>query len=588
MRFHILVVFCLIAFDASAQFHSTPAAKEFRASVMPMDQRKRLAVPLLETAEKDAAKLDDVNRAIVLYRVAGGWMPLDQKRSAAIYRQAFLASLHANDAIRPALEYMILDEAIPLAPYAILELTLQADKLAQEKLYHAVLTYALMSRDMKLAAQTFQAAVDNQAVTRRMSATALASFSLAERAQAFRTLTPFYKQHPVPNWSWAFSGLISQFYSSLPPEDVLAAIDVILQYSAGYDSKHSGGQTSMSSGPNNISFQTETDFQLFAVGPALEKLDPARATTLLREHPATAKWLAKYPQGLESFDQNHSFHGGDLIQPSSIMPRDLRTFEDAEANEQPSLSADDYGLEFTRADFPAYIEPNGASGEFFETFADHHSPEYSAYQAVVNMPDAEVLIAVDSVPVIRKIPMTCGGPNGAWCNYAETYPQAEVVRSLAEHWTYHGIEENARAALVALPVVLEKIPAQRRCTPLADAADLYLRMGDRDAASAVVQVGLSAAAEAVAQEDAAYKLSVAELLRPSSACYQEIISAGVNAAYRFLYMTVTSLSSPARRAFAAAMLARSLLGVPLRRELQVSANGGYVFREGEVSYSGTF
>jgi hypothetical protein len=338
----------------------------------------------------------------------------------------------------------------------------------------------------------------------------------------------------------------------------------------------------MSSGPNNIGFSKETDLQLFAVAPALQKVDPARATKLLQESPETAKWLIQYPNGLESFDQNHSFHHlGAAVHRSTAVPRELRTFGVANASSLLALSQEDEGLEFTRSDFPYYLQPSGLG--FFEQFADHKSPEYAAYHTVMSAHQPDVLAAVANVPEMRKVPTSCSG-DGDWCY--ETYPQANLIRSLAEDWTYGSQEENARAALKALPTVLEKIPAQQRCAPLADAADLYLRLGDRSAANSAVQTGLDAAAQAVEQEDATYHKPFSQLLRPSAACYQALISAGVNAKYDSLYKAVDSVQNPALRAFATAMLARGLLGVPLRRNLVVSANGGYCLIEGQASYCG--
>ncbi|MGA3079832.1 MAG: hypothetical protein ABSD44_00450 [Terracidiphilus sp.] len=577
MRSLMLALF-LISVDASAQITPTPAAIELRASVMPMDQRKALAAPLLQAAEKQAATLDDVDRAIVLYRIAGGWMPLDRERSSALYRQAFLASLHADGAFRPALEHMILNEALPLAPTVVLEVAPQADKETQQKVYGAILTFALQNTNTRLAAQALQAAADHQAISGSLAATVLASFPVEERAQAFRTITTFYNLHPPSIGSWDFSGLVSQFYTSLPPQDVLAAIDIILKRAMDVDSDHSGRQVGMSSGPNNIGFSKETDLQLFAVAPALQKLDPARATKLLQESPETAKWLIKYPNGVESFDQNHSFHyGGVAVQPFKAVPSDLRTFGVGNA----ALLQEDEGLEFTRSDFPYYLQPSGSG--LFEQFTDHKSPEYAAYRAVVSAHQPDVVAAVASVPEMRKVPTSCSG-DGDWCY--ETYPQANLVRSLAEDWTYGSQEEDARAALKALPTVLEKIPAQQRCAPLADAADFYLRLGDRSAANGAVQTGLDAAARAVAQEDATYHKPFSQLLRSSTNCYQRLISAGVNAEYDSLYKAVDSLQHSALRAFATAMLARGLLGVPLRRNLVVNANGSYCLFVGQASYCG--
>lgn len=582
MRSLVLASF-LIAVEAAAQLNPTPAATELRASVMLMNQRGVLARPLLEAAQKQAAALDDVDRALVLYRIAGGWMPMDRERSSALYRQAFLASLLADGSFRPALEHMILDEAVPLAPTLVLELAPRADKQTQQTLYRAVLMYALMNANTPLAAEAFREAADNQVVTGKMAATVLANLPVGNRAQAFRTMTMFYSQHAPSVGSWAFSGLISQFYASLPPQDVFAAIDIILKSAKDYDSAHPGGQSNMSSGPNVIFFRTETELQLFAVAPALQRLDATRATALLQQHPDTAKWLTQYPLGLESFDQNHSFHGGAAVQPSTRVPTDLLTFGTDDAGELLNLLQTDEGLEFTRADFPHYIQPTGA--DFFEQFTDHNSPEYAAYRAIVSAHQPDVLAAVASVPVMRKVPTSCSGPNGDSCNYAETYPQAELIRSLADHWTYAGNNDNARAALQALPVVLEKIPTQHRCAPFADAGDLYLRMGDRRAAYSSIQSGFAAAAKAVTREDAVFKQPSAQLLRSSTSCYQELISAGVNAEFDELYKAVNSLQDPALRAFATASLARALLGIPMRRNLVVSGSGGYSWLEGLGSYS---
>lgn len=113
--------------------------------------------------------------------------------------------------------------------------------------------------------------------------------------------------------------LILGTYSVLPPVMVLDAIDLVLSKVADFQANHTDADSQISitmRGKNGqANFSNMYDLELFEFLPVLQKLDPAKAESLKRDHTNIAALSRKYPDGKGSVspggaDMNMMFSSG--------------------------------------------------------------------------------------------------------------------------------------------------------------------------------------------------------------------------------------------------------------------------------------
>jgi hypothetical protein len=119
---------------------------------------------------------------------------------------------------------------------------------------------------------------------------------------------------------------------------------------------------------------------------------------------------------------------------------------------------------------------------------------------------------------------------------------------------------------------------------LATAADLYLRIGDREAATGVIQKGFAAARGLYDREIVSPQLQgFPKGIWNSAEAFRRLITLGVNASMDATLKAVSEIPDPCMRELEQVMIARALLGVPVRRNMTASA-GSLCTVETEVTY----
>jgi hypothetical protein len=549
--------------------------------VLTLPERRALARPLLLHAEEAASSADPDARAFLLYRTAGAWVDLDRARAAELYSKAFaVARGIVSDQVRPAIEYDILSDLLPLAPSTMLELIPQAAHEKQDFLYREAINYALSHKDVARAVKIFDQAAAAGFFFEPTAAgilTVIPESNTADRVHVFNSAMAAYKAQvfkaPTPNAPpsqfkiWNASRLIAYFWQSLPAAQVLAGIDTVLDRAAEMDKLQPIGGASIGNSSKNLSYRKYVDIELFAVAPALKKLDPARANALLAEHPAVEEFLSRFPDGLPSFAAGDLFFRGNGVIPrSQPVVMDTPTYATVEGAQASRLMSLDMGLEFT---IPLDLKGLGVLGAM-EVWPP--SPEATALLGTGKTcpPDVpHILASADAVELIRK-PPPCMGT----CISEEAFPRADLLNALAERCTYDPHKAAALPTLAALLAILPQIPADRRVKYLANAADLYLRLGERDAAASTVKTGFELAATLLAQDKEPSRLqSLPKAVWPSAEVYRKMISLGVNANFEQMRAAVEAIPDADIRELERVMLARTLLGVPVTRYIVFYANG---------------
>ncbi len=540
---------------------------------LPMAAREALARPLLLHAESTAAMLEPAARALLLYRIAGAWLPLEPPRAIQLYRESFAAA-RQSATLRGSLEDAILNDLLSLSQADVLDLLPGAESETQTRLYAAAINFGILHADYPAATRAFERAVASGILPTRPTAHLLGSLpagAQAERIRVFTAAIRYYQMHPDPQgFKWTLADLIARFYAQLPPALVLQAIDVVLKEAEEREKQHPGGGVSMGFGENNISFGSAYDLQLFAVAPALQQLEPQRAAALLAAHSGVAADLKRYPRGLPSLDVIGFYPGKDALAPLPWKPYGLQLYN--KIDNGSALSSMDMGLEFT---IPRDLGTFGITGAFgFST--NPGDPEAAILDPATPCPPdvAHRLELARSVPVSRKVPAICSGPDGARCNYTDTFPRANVIQAIATGCTYYSDPPAARAALRDQLALLTQMPAEERIGYLATAADLSFRLDDRDGAGRAIQAGFAAAREVYARDLADPSIqNFPKTMWAAAEGYRRMIALGVNFSVEVTRKTIDEIPDADLRELERVMMARALLGVPVRRYISVGSNG---------------
>jgi hypothetical protein len=325
-----------------------------------MEGRRLLAQQILLNAETDPVG-DTGSRPYILYRAAGAWLPLDRAHAIGLYRAAFAAArVSKPEYLRADLEAAIAFDLVPVSLQDALELLPDADHLMKTRLYRAAMTYSLQRGDIASATNTLRAAQRQEVFFTGPVADLLRAIpaeDVAGRTSIFLSVVDCYSRvepedpkHPtrllVPAAYFSASRLISEFETQLPREAILRAITVVLDKAAENDKDRPLGSARV----GELAFNQYSDIELFAVAPALQRLDPDRAVELLSEHSATVAMLKRFPRGLADFYTMDNGYDGIFSpphRPGSKYTVGNEVCDSEAALRSANFDFHDLGLEFT-------------------------------------------------------------------------------------------------------------------------------------------------------------------------------------------------------------------------------------------------
>jgi hypothetical protein len=128
---------------------------------------------------------------------------------------------------------------------------------------------------------------------------------------------------------------------------------------------------------------------------------------------------------------------------------------------------------------------------------------------------------------------------------------------------------------------MNQIPEEDRAPFLTQAADLYLRAGDREAAANVIQDGFKLARAAYEKEAASEPpRNVPPCYWEAAEIYRQMVTVGAYASLDRTREAVDEIPDAGLRNVEKVMIARALLGVPVRRRITVEASGAIQVDEG--------
>jgi hypothetical protein len=293
---------------------TSPAKPETKAKP-PLDATQKQAVSLLQAVQSDLGRYSPEMQTYLLQEMARAYKDLDRAKQVALLKEAFQSAANMPDTKYRTEQQRATVEALNIAdPAALLSMQYSPDPqvrevvlklLVQQDMDRGRLLDAakrLSQWDTSLAFPYSEAAHLINKLTAQQSGERQAVFSSA--VAAYRNST----NGPDNEFSDPMPDLILETYTVLPPAMVVDAIDLMLDKAAKQQASDQEQQqhASISVGGKNgqANFSSVYDFELFELLPVLDKVDPAKADALRRDHATVAALNNKYPDGRSSLSSD--------------------------------------------------------------------------------------------------------------------------------------------------------------------------------------------------------------------------------------------------------------------------------------------
>ncbi len=415
-------------------------------------QQQERGLQLLEIAEAQASGLQGGVRAYAMLQLARSHESRDKAKALQLLEDAMTATseMEATDRgniryARAQLQQQILQEMVPSAPQRAEELLSQVEPGDREPVLNALLGYYEKNKDLDHAIELVyrigqEKEIPYGAAGRIMAA--LPEEKNGDVLQLFSTAFASFRDHKHPGVSVGggdFSALVLQFWHRLPPNLVHDAIDELLKQAADVDAN-----ISISGDGGSASFGSLYNYRLFQLLPVLRKIDESQANELLTKNQEIKGMLAKYPEGVGSISP-------DMVNPTA----------------QPDKNKRGSGTSFSVS--------TGRPGAGGGTAPLNVNTMRTMQEQQVRK------IAADADKDPSTALAQAAGISDAW-QRAGLYQS--IARSAAKK-----DPPTARTALEKLLEVVDQLPDFAQVNALRTATELYLQMGETDAAKKVVERG---------------------------------------------------------------------------------------------------
>ncbi len=286
-------------------------AKPEKKAKPPLDATQKQAVSLLQAVESDLGRYSPEMQTYLLQEMARAYKDLDRARQVALLKEAFQSAADMPETPYRTQQQRAIVEALNVAdPAALLSMQSSPDPkvrevvltlLVQQDMDRGRLTDAAKRLSQWDTSLTFPYSEAGHLINK------LTAQQSGERQAVFSSAVAAYRNSGVDasnQFADAMPDLILETYTVLPPAMVVDAIDVVLDRAAKQQASDQEQQqhASINVGGKNgqASFSSMYDFELFELLPVLDKVDPAKADALRRDHATVAALNTKYPNGRSS------------------------------------------------------------------------------------------------------------------------------------------------------------------------------------------------------------------------------------------------------------------------------------------------
>ena len=329
----VLIAAALVVLLSADAQQTTPAPKNAASAQFPATPLRRLTADqehglrLLKTAEAQAGGLQADMRAFVLWQAARAYTGLDPAKAAALLRQAFqVTSLIENPGDDPNctrgefcvkgwLQGSILSDILKKDVKEAEELLPSAETSIRAGVTAELVNYYIGKKIFSRAQELLTRIADGsdypfEAATKLVKA--LPKGDSSNRLTIFTQAENNFEQHGSKEalFSADFGNMITEVWEQLPANVVLGAIDKILGEAKEHKETDQMQVSLAAKGGDSANLKSMYEVRLFQMLPILRELDSERAEVLLRDNAAARANLQRFPNGIAS-PESISIHSGD-------------------------------------------------------------------------------------------------------------------------------------------------------------------------------------------------------------------------------------------------------------------------------------
>jgi hypothetical protein len=548
--------------QAQAKVKNVAASKESKETKLTDDQK--LAYETLEVSEGSARAFQAPMRSYELLQIGSTFATLDSGKARSLLSDAFRASLEIHDdpGTKSQLQQEIFRVLLPLSQADVEELLLQAEPSVRKPTTDLIVGRYAEKKEFDKAfdlINQYSASAEFPYGSASRLMDALPPEMAAEKQTLFTQAIASFKSHehksPLVGMD-TLTSMITRFGPSMPPRLVLQGIDEILSQTKAASDQQQAASMMLQGPSGSVSFASAYQFQLFALLPLLQKLDPAHAQQLLDDNQQVQAQLQQYPQGLNSITPS---------QPSGpAKPAGAGTG----AGTGSGSATNSVRSSFTRTITSDKQGPPGSPGAIPQINA---AQDYLRQDTLRKMEEIRQLAATDPTQALARcstLPAQMDGMGGE-----KSSPRAQALEQIARS----NATVNPTAAETALSEIRKTItdlPPRTKVQFLSSAADVYVQMGAKETAEKVVSEGLKAA-DKLLEEDTNPD-SPNQALKawwPSTDAYRRFVEVQAKISGRSTLSVLKEIKDPEIRTTESIMFARSLLGLPLKRSTVVEKRG---------------
>ncbi len=414
-------------------------------------QEQERGLKLLEIVEAQASGLQGGMRAYTMLQLARSYAIRDKAKVLQLLEDAMTATREMEVTERNNLRYaraqlqqQILQEMVPTAPERAEELLSQMEPGDREPVLNALLAHYEKTKNLDHAIELVyrigqEKEIPYGAAGRIMAA--LPEEKNGDVLQLFTVAFASFRDHKHPGVSIGggdFPTLVLQFWRRLPSNLVHDAIDECLKQAADVQAN-----INMSGEGGSASFGSLYNFRLFQLLPVLRQIDESQADELLKKNEEIKGMLTKYPEGIGS------------ISPESVKPPAA----------EPDKSRKGPGTSWGVSTGGASLRPPGGGTMNTRMMQEQQIRKITAD---ADRDPSTALAQAASIPDVMQ--------------RAGLYQS--IARSAAKKDPMV-----ARSALEKAVDLLDQLPDQFQVSILRTAAELYLQMGETEAAKKTVERG---------------------------------------------------------------------------------------------------
>ncbi|HKF22890.1 MAG TPA: hypothetical protein VKE93_15065 [Candidatus Angelobacter sp.] len=512
------------------------------ADKMPkLTEDQKLALQLLETSEAASRGFEAPMRSFSLMNVAQSMATTDQARARTLLNDAFRATLeiHDDDDTKARIQEEIFRTLLPLSQEDVEELLPQAEMRVRKPITDIIVARYAEKKQFDKALDLINQinAVDEfpyGSAAKVMEA--MPPEMTAEKQSLFSQAVASFKSHEhyqpglIRLGNNTLTDLVVKFGATMPPKLVLAAIDEIL--AQGKAAAEEQMNITVGGDGGTTSFGSRYQYDLFALLPLLEHLDESRAKQLLEENQALQAQLQQFPQGLSSLDPQPA-PGAAKESAGNAKRRGLSTMvrQGLDKSSGPGQSA-----------AAAQIQMNQETLRRARDIAQEGETD-----------PTQAMAHAMTLPVKIDGPMGGNSPRG---NALEAIAKANGKKNPAA----------AEQALSDLRKLIPDLPLRLQAQYLSSAGAIYLQMDEKSNAEKVVSEGFKVADKMLENDvNPANPNQALKAWWPSADAYRRFVEVQAKISHPATLNVLKEISDPEIRATESIMVARSLLGLPLKR-----------------------